>query len=74
MRSGLKIEICELRCKGCGFCVAVCHRGVLRMDGDRPVVAAPERCTGCELCVWICPDFAITISDDAHCGSQVGEK
>jgi len=61
MPSERKIEIRESWCKGCEFCVAACDRGVLRMDGTKPVVENPERCTGCELCVWICPDFAIKI-------------
>lgn len=48
-------------CKGCAFCVHVCTKGVLRMEGPRPVVAKPEACTGCSLCGWICPDFAIEV-------------
>jgi indolepyruvate ferredoxin oxidoreductase beta subunit len=74
MPSEPKIEIRQSWCKGCGFCVAICTRGVLRMDGAEPVVEKLERCTGCELCVWICPDFALKITKDASSGSSLGES
>ncbi len=54
------------RCKGCGFCVAFCPLGVLRMSTrfnakgyHYPEVADGDKCTGCGLCGMYCPDFAI---------------
>lgn len=60
------ISIDKERCKGCGFCVAFCPLGVLRMSAEfnakgyhYPEVAHAEKCTGCGLCGMYCPDFAI---------------
>jgi len=56
------IAIHTVRCKGCGYCVEFCPKGVLRMQDARPVVVAAELCTGCALCVQVCPDFAMKVS------------
>lgn len=53
-------------CKGCGFCVEFCPKGVLAQS-DRfnqkgyhpPEVVAPDECIACNLCGLYCPDFAI---------------
>lgn len=53
-------------CKGCGFCVGFCPKGVLAISEEfnskgyhPPYVKAEEDCTQCELCGMYCPDFAI---------------
>jgi 2-oxoglutarate ferredoxin oxidoreductase subunit delta len=64
------VHILEIRCKGCGFCVEFCPRGVLAV-AERfnakgyhpPEVAAPEACTACHLCELLCPDFALGIEE-----------
>jgi 2-oxoglutarate ferredoxin oxidoreductase subunit delta len=56
------------RCKGCGFCIAYCPRGVLRLSsgfnkkGYHPpeVVNAPK-CAACHFCEALCPEFAIYV-------------
>lgn len=54
------------RCKGCGFCVAFCPTGTLRLSPSYnakgyhpPEVVDMDTCTGCGLCGLYCPDFAI---------------
>ncbi|HDI00895.1 MAG TPA: ferredoxin family protein [Candidatus Bathyarchaeota archaeon] len=72
-RKALRIREVEVlviwdRCKGCGFCIEFCPRGVLDYSdklnarGARPpVVVRPEECVGCGLCQDICPDLAIFV-------------
>jgi 2-oxoglutarate ferredoxin oxidoreductase subunit delta len=64
-----KIEIDELRCKGCGLCTITCPKGLIDLSGKinnlgyTPATYHPSRgtCTGCTLCAEICPDVAIDV-------------
>ncbi|MCS7192920.1 MAG: 4Fe-4S binding protein [Armatimonadetes bacterium] len=61
-----QVIIHEERCKGCGFCIEFCPKGVLvaspkfNSKGYHPPSAAkPEECVCCNLCFLVCPEFAI---------------
>jgi 2-oxoglutarate ferredoxin oxidoreductase subunit delta len=61
-----RVGIMPERCKGCGYCVAFCPLGALRMSEKfnakgyhYPEVSDPDKCSGCDLCGMYCPDFAI---------------
>ncbi|GFO57009.1 2-oxoacid:acceptor oxidoreductase subunit delta [Geomonas sp. Red276] len=63
-----RIEIDQLRCKGCGLCTIACPRKLIQLcervniQGYTPAEAPNlEQCTGCALCAEICPDVAITV-------------
>lgn len=63
-----RIEIDEMRCKGCGICTIACPHKLVTLcekvnnQGYSPAEAlSQERCTGCALCAEICPDVAITV-------------
>jgi 2-oxoglutarate ferredoxin oxidoreductase subunit delta len=63
-----KIDIDELRCKGCGLCTVACPGKLivlgekLNIQGYRVVcMTNQEKCTGCALCAKICPDLAILV-------------
>lgn len=57
------------RCKGCGLCVSVCPKNVLKISdelnkkGYYPAFQArPEDCIFCGTCYLMCPDVAISIT------------
>lgn len=61
-----EVLIIEERCKGCGFCVEYCPKGVLVLSErfnkkgyHPPEVIKKGECVNCNLCEMICPDFAI---------------
>jgi 2-oxoglutarate ferredoxin oxidoreductase subunit delta len=64
-----KIEIDELRCKGCGLCTIACpHKCIVLSEqitnyGYTPAILseAKHKCTGCALCAEMCPDVAILV-------------
>ena len=47
-------------CKGCGICIELCPKAVLKADHNgKPVMEDAENCIHCDLCEMRCPDFAI---------------
>ena len=76
------VEILIDRCKGCGFCVEYCPKGVLvlssgfnRKGYHPPEVVKHGECINCNLCEMICPDFAIfsVPAPDVQIGSAAEE-
>jgi len=60
------VMILEDRCKGCGYCIEFCPRGVLGFSPrfnakgyHPPAVVKPEECVNCHYCEILCPEFAI---------------
>ena len=59
----------ETVCKGCGLCVSVCPKKILRLavgrmnaKGYNPAeVVDQSACIGCAMCGIMCPDSAITV-------------
>ena len=63
-----QLYIDEERCKGCGYCVEFCPRGVLKMSSELSpkgyylaVVDDDSKCLACGFCELICPEFAIKL-------------
>lgn len=61
-----KIYIARDRCKGCGYCIKYCPKGVLEVSNEFnakgyyfPCVRNEDACLNCGLCEVICPEFAI---------------
>ncbi|MCX7981453.1 MAG: 4Fe-4S dicluster domain-containing protein [Syntrophales bacterium] len=61
-----EVIILPERCKGCGFCIAYCPRGVLALSEEfnkkgyhPPYVKEADKCVNCHFCEIICPEFAI---------------
>lgn len=65
----VEFTINEARCKGCGLCVSVCPKRLLKLSADKgndsgyhPVeMRDEEACLACGACFRICPDTVITI-------------
>ena len=59
------VHIISKRCKGCGFCVELCPKKILKLSqesnekGYRYPVVVIDECINCKICEEICPDFAI---------------
>ena len=63
-----RVLIDKERCKGCGYCVEFCPRGVLQMSEELSpkgytlaAVVEESKCLSCGLCETLCPEFAIYI-------------
>lgn len=56
-------------CKGCGLCVTVCPKGIVKMRTDKlnakgfhPAgVDEMDQCIGCAFCATMCPDSVIEV-------------
>ena len=63
-----RIEIPKDRCKGCGLCIGVCPKNLLKMGNELNAIGNyyivqndAEQCIGCKFCGMICPDSAIEV-------------
>ncbi|MBR4343238.1 MAG: 2-dehydropantoate 2-reductase [Lachnospiraceae bacterium] len=63
-----KVNIAEKFCKGCGYCIKYCPKGVLKADDSinakgyiKVKVDNVSGCIGCLSCSTVCPEAAITI-------------
>ncbi len=64
-----KITIDKHACKGCGLCVTVCPKKILRLSetelndkGYSPVeIIDMETCIACASCAKMCPDVVFTV-------------
>ena len=64
-----KIDFNIERCKGCGLCVDVCPKKIIKLSPDilnskgfHPAeIVEQEKCNACAFCAIMCPDVIITI-------------
>lgn len=63
-----KVIFNQERCKGCGLCVVVCPKGIIKLadkingKGFKPAeVEKMEECIGCASCAIMCPDCVIEV-------------
>ncbi len=54
------------KCDGCGKCIVICPRGIIKSksdDSNIPVLPSTNRCKGCMSCYEICPLGCIEIRE-----------
>ncbi len=64
-----KITFLYDRCKGCGLCVDVCPKHIIKIQNDKinkkghyPAdIIDMDACIGCASCATMCPDCIITV-------------
>lgn len=64
-----KVTVNGSRCKGCGLCVSVCPKKIMKLSEDKlnkkgfspAEVKERKKCIGCTFCAVICPDSAVMI-------------
>ncbi len=57
------VRIDELKCNGCGQCVASCHEGAIRIIAGKARLAADSLCDGLGACLGECPQGAIMLEE-----------
>lgn len=61
-----KIQIDEVKCKGCGNCIMTCHAEVIKLVDGKAKVVNPQTCDGVERCLKSCPSDAISFIEDSQ--------
>jgi len=64
-----KLIIDAEKCKGCGLCVKICHKGLLKQSGKLNATGAvfvefhddKNTCGGCCFCALVCPECCIEV-------------
>ncbi len=58
-------------CTGCGVCLSVCPRQVLRRCNGKVEIARRDACIECGACQHNCPQGAVTVKAGVGCASAL---
>lgn len=63
-----KMTVDPMYCKGCGLCIAVCPKKIIRFSENINAKCYhyaecfdQDSCIACKMCYQTCPDCAITV-------------
>jgi NAD-dependent dihydropyrimidine dehydrogenase PreA subunit len=59
------------KCTGCGTCLEVCPRQVLRINGKKVRIADRDACMECGACALNCPFEALSVEAGVGCAAAV---
>ncbi len=65
----LKLDID--RCTGCGRCVEVCPRTVLRMENKKAAIVDKDLCIECGACAKNCEPEALIVREGVGCATAI---
>jgi len=71
LRDVVTLSLDQERCAGCGLCVTVCPREVLRLEAGHCRVVDRDRCMECGACSRNCATGAITVRAGVGCATAV---
>ena len=58
-------------CNGCGACLSVCPRRVLRRRNGKVEIARRDACIECGACQRNCPQGAVTVKAGVGCATAL---
>ncbi len=59
------------RCTGCGRCVEVCPRTVLKMENKRAFIVDRDLCIECGACAKNCEPGALSVHEGVGCAAAI---
>ncbi len=71
LKDVVTLKIDEAKCTGCGMCLDVCPREVLKMNGRRVRIGDRDACMECGACSRNCPAGAIFVEAGVGCAAAV---
>lgn len=54
------IHVDEIKCNGCGLCIAACEFGAISLDPEKSTTIVCDLCNGEPKCVELCPKDALS--------------
>ena len=65
------LKVLDDKCIGCGFCLTVCPREVLRLNSGTVQIADRDSCIECGACARNCSVEAITVQAGVGCAQAI---
>ncbi len=59
------------KCNGCGVCLSVCPRAVLRRSNGKIEIGERDSCIECGACQRNCPQGAVTVRAGVGCAAAI---
>jgi NAD-dependent dihydropyrimidine dehydrogenase PreA subunit len=71
LKDVVTLRLDQEKCTGCGMCLLVCPRAVLRMSNGTAEIANRDACMECGACARNCPAEALSVRAGVGCAAAV---